>query len=152
MSLVECKDKCLKNCNCTAYANSNITGEGSGCILWFGELVDMREFSTGGQDLYIRMPPPLKTDQATTNTNSGKKKLLGIILGSTLLAGVLMVGLTFYIWRKKQKKQEIEEAVGLPSFHLATIVKVTDNFSSNNKLGQGGFGPVYKVYNNVLQS
>jgi hypothetical protein len=61
MSLVECKDMCLKNCSCTAYANSNITGEASGCILWFGELVDMREFSTGGQDLYIRMPPPLKT-------------------------------------------------------------------------------------------
>ncbi|KAJ6950314.1 G-type lectin S-receptor-like serine/threonine-protein kinase [Populus alba x Populus x berolinensis] len=144
MSLVECKDKCLKNCNCTAYANSNITGEGSGCILWFGELVDMREFSYGGQDLYIRMPPPLQTDQATSNTNSGKKKLLGIILGSTLLAGVLTVGLTFYIWRKKQRKQEIEEDMELPSFHLATIVKATDNFSSNNKLGQGGFGPVYK--------
>lgn len=61
MSLVECKDMCQKNCSCTAYANSNITGEGSGCILWFGDLVDMREFSTGGQDLYIRMPPPLKT-------------------------------------------------------------------------------------------
>ncbi|KAJ7014830.1 G-type lectin S-receptor-like serine/threonine-protein kinase [Populus alba x Populus x berolinensis] len=144
MSLVECKDKCLKNCSCTAYANSNITGEGSGCILWFGELVDMREFSTGGQDLYIRMPPPLKTDQTTSNTNSGKKKLLGIILGSTVLAGVLTVGLTFYIWRKKQRKQEIEEDMELPSFHLATIVKATDNFSSNNKLGQGGFGPVYK--------
>lgn len=141
MSLVECKDMCQKNCNCTAYANSNITGEGSGCILWFGDLVDMREFSTGGQDLYIRMP---KTDQTTSNTNSGKKKLVGIILGSTVLAGVLMVGLTFYIWRKKQRKQEIEEDMELPSFHLATIVKATDNFSSNNKLGQGGFGPVYK--------
>jgi len=47
---------------------------------------------------------------------------------------------------------EIEEDMELPSFHLATIVKATDNFSSNNKLGQGGFGPVYKVYNNVLQS
>ncbi|KAL3612533.1 hypothetical protein D5086_003553, partial [Populus alba] len=38
----------------------------------------------------------------------------------------------------------IEEDMELPSFHLATIVKATDNFSSNNKLGQGGFGPVYK--------
>ncbi|KAL3598271.1 hypothetical protein D5086_006189, partial [Populus alba] len=82
--------------------------------------------------------------QTTSNTNSGKKKLLGIILGSTVLAGVLTVGLTFYIWRKKQRKQEIEEDMELPSFHLATIVKATDNFSSNNKLGQGGFGPVYK--------
>ncbi|KAG5255073.1 G-type lectin S-receptor serine/threonine-protein kinase [Salix suchowensis] len=135
MSLVECKNMCLKNCNCSAYANTNITGEGSGCLLWFGDLVDMREFSTGGQDLYIRMPPPSKTD---------KKKLVGIVLSSTVLAGLLMVGLTFYIWRKKQKRQELQEDMELPSFDLATIVKATDNFSSNNKLGQGGFGPVYK--------
>uniref|UniRef100_A0A6N2MW97 non-specific serine/threonine protein kinase n=1 Tax=Salix viminalis TaxID=40686 RepID=A0A6N2MW97_SALVM len=37
-----------------------------------------------------------------------------------------------------------KEDMELPSFDLATIVKATDNFSSNNKLGQGGFGPVYK--------
>ena len=30
-------------------------------------------------------------------------------------------------------------------FTLATIATATDNFSSNNKLGQGGFGLVYKV-------
>lgn len=33
----------------------------------------------------------------------------------------------------------------LPVFDLSTIVKATDNFSDDNKLGQGGFGPVYKV-------
>uniref|UniRef100_A0A2N9IDH0 non-specific serine/threonine protein kinase n=1 Tax=Fagus sylvatica TaxID=28930 RepID=A0A2N9IDH0_FAGSY len=32
----------------------------------------------------------------------------------------------------------------LPFFNLATIVTATNNFSSNNKLGEGGFGPVYK--------
>ena len=30
-------------------------------------------------------------------------------------------------------------------FTLATIATATDNFSSNNKLGEGGFGLVYKV-------
>ncbi|KAF7137578.1 hypothetical protein RHSIM_Rhsim07G0195700 [Rhododendron simsii] len=33
----------------------------------------------------------------------------------------------------------------LPLFDLITIVTATDNFSLANKLGQGGFGPVYKV-------
>ena len=32
-----------------------------------------------------------------------------------------------------------------PLFNLRTIIVATDNFSIANKLGQGGFGPVYKV-------
>jgi hypothetical protein len=33
----------------------------------------------------------------------------------------------------------------LPFFDLTTIRKATDDFSDSNKLGQGGFGAVYKV-------
>ena len=33
----------------------------------------------------------------------------------------------------------------LPLFNLRTIIAATNNFSIANKLGQGGFGPVYKV-------
>ena len=33
----------------------------------------------------------------------------------------------------------------LPLFDLRIIIAATDNFSIANKLGQGGFGPVYKV-------
>lgn len=54
MSLDECRDKCLGNCSCRAYANSDVTGGGSGCLMWFGDLRDIREFSGGGRDLYIR--------------------------------------------------------------------------------------------------
>uniref|UniRef100_A0A2N9ILV9 non-specific serine/threonine protein kinase n=1 Tax=Fagus sylvatica TaxID=28930 RepID=A0A2N9ILV9_FAGSY len=32
----------------------------------------------------------------------------------------------------------------LPLFDLSTIARATDDFSLNNKLGEGGFGPVYK--------
>lgn len=32
----------------------------------------------------------------------------------------------------------------LPIFDLSTIAHATDNFSSRNKLGEGGFGPVFK--------
>jgi hypothetical protein len=39
------------------------------------------------------------------------------------------------------RKEEIE----LPIFDLTVIANATDNFSRNNKLGEGGFGPVYKV-------
>ncbi|XP_056172832.1 G-type lectin S-receptor-like serine/threonine-protein kinase At4g27290 [Syzygium oleosum] len=57
MSLKECKDECLKNCSCTAYANSDITGGGSGCLMWFGDLIDMRMLEDGKyvQALYLRL-------------------------------------------------------------------------------------------------
>ena len=43
-----------------------------------------------------------------------------------------------------------KEELDLPFFDLATIEKSTDNFSSKYKLGEGGFGPVYKVTYSVL--
>jgi len=33
----------------------------------------------------------------------------------------------------------------LPLFEFQVLATATDNFSLSNKLGQGGFGPVYKV-------
>ncbi|XP_056173185.1 G-type lectin S-receptor-like serine/threonine-protein kinase At4g27290 [Syzygium oleosum] len=57
MSLKECKEECLKNCSCTAHANSDIRGGGRGCIIWFGDLIDMRMFEeqNHGQTLYVRI-------------------------------------------------------------------------------------------------
>ncbi|XVF04058.1 hypothetical protein REPUB_Repub05bG0048300 [Reevesia pubescens] len=57
MSTKDCEKECLKNCSCTAYANSNITGKGHGCLMWFGNLVDIKVFNekNRGQDIYIRL-------------------------------------------------------------------------------------------------
>ena len=38
-----------------------------------------------------------------------------------------------------------DEVIDLPTFDLSTIMKATANFSDDNKLGEGGFGTVYKV-------
>ena len=56
MNLKECRERCLNNCTCMAYTNSDIK-EGIGCAIWFGDLLDIRQFPDGGQDLYIRMHP-----------------------------------------------------------------------------------------------
>ena len=55
MNLEECRVKCLKNCSCTAYSNSNISDGGSGCIIWYRDLIDIRQISANEQELYIRM-------------------------------------------------------------------------------------------------
>ncbi|KAH7546589.1 hypothetical protein FEM48_Zijuj01G0217200 [Ziziphus jujuba var. spinosa] len=54
LSLKECRAECLDNCSCTAFTNSDIKGKGSGCVMWFGDLIDIREIKDG-QDIYIRM-------------------------------------------------------------------------------------------------
>lgn len=38
-----------------------------------------------------------------------------------------------------------EDSLELPLFSLSTLVTATDNFAFNRKLGEGGFGSVYKV-------
>jgi hypothetical protein len=60
MNLEECRVKCLNNCSCMAYSNSDIRGGRSGCAIWYGDLIDIRQLSTNGQDvneqeLYFRM-------------------------------------------------------------------------------------------------
>ncbi|PPD81873.1 hypothetical protein GOBAR_DD21201 [Gossypium barbadense] len=47
----ECKDQCMKNCSCVAYAYD----AGIGCMLWSGDLIDVQKFSNRGVDLYIRL-------------------------------------------------------------------------------------------------
>ncbi len=38
-----------------------------------------------------------------------------------------------------------KEDLDMPLFDFVTIVRSTNNFSCTNKIGEGGFGPVYKV-------
>ena len=44
-----------------------------------------------------------------------------------------------------QNIESQSEDMEVTFFSLVTIATATDNFSSNNKLGEGGFGLVYKV-------
>ncbi|XP_051125415.1 G-type lectin S-receptor-like serine/threonine-protein kinase At4g27290 isoform X2 [Andrographis paniculata] len=147
MNLRECREACSKNCSCMAFTNSNISKPGSGCVLWFGGLIDVRQFSDGGQDLYIRM-------RASSRGNRSLVIVAAVVVSIAAICGLLLA--IFYLfWRKKAAKggNEEEEALDvvsheedldLPLFSLSTVVRATDKFSLNKKLGEGGFGPVYK--------
>ncbi|KAM0010021.1 putative protein kinase RLK-Pelle-DLSV family [Helianthus debilis subsp. tardiflorus] len=136
MTLSDCAVACKNNCSCTAYANPNITPGGVGCLLWFGDLIDVRVFPQNGQDLYVRL---------------AASELSGLILA-------------FYIRRKCKRSYDAEREgrpiktlnvdykgnssqIGIaevPFFSFAKISRATNDFSVDNKLGEGGFGPVYK--------
>ncbi|KAK7405361.1 hypothetical protein VNO78_06610 [Psophocarpus tetragonolobus] len=150
MTLEECKSKCLKNCSCTAYSNLDTRDGGSGCSIWGGDLYDLRVIESG-QDLYVRV--------ATSDTDGKHGKRKKIILATSVIASLLLVMLLafcIYMTRKRYKgktKPRIpmedkdkckQEDLELPFFYLVTIVDATNNFSIENKLGEGGFGPVYK--------
>ncbi|XVF70462.1 hypothetical protein PTKIN_Ptkin11bG0163600 [Pterospermum kingtungense] len=159
MNLEECKDLCKRNCSCTAYSNLDIRNGGSGCMLWFVDLVDIQQFTENGQELYVRMAAS-DLDQIGSTKSKGRERIR-IAFISVLSAAVLIIGLSLflYLWRKryhekhgsvafapessfneKNQKEDLE----LPLFDLGTVVLATDNFSWKNKLGEGGFGPVYK--------
>ncbi|KAH1111264.1 hypothetical protein GLYMA_04G139100v4 [Glycine max] len=158
LSLEECKTLCLRNCSCTAYANLDIRDGGSGCLLWFDNIVDMRNHTDRGQEIYIRLD--ISELYQRRNKNMNRKKLAGILAG--LIAFV--IGLTILVWatssfikRMNLGKPEIikklihwkhmketEENDIQTIFDFSTIDIATNHFSDRNKLGEGGFGPVYK--------
>uniref|UniRef100_A0A2N9FA80 Receptor-like serine/threonine-protein kinase n=1 Tax=Fagus sylvatica TaxID=28930 RepID=A0A2N9FA80_FAGSY len=145
MNLEECRVKCLNNCSCTAYSNSNISDGGSGCIIWYGDLIDIRQISANEQELYIRM------SASDIEAKKGHKMKLAVVVVAATLAvvfGMLLIG--FYICRSRtnlkghQNNEGQMEDLELPFLDLSTIAGATDNFAINNKLGEGGFGSVYK--------
>ncbi|KAI3758082.1 hypothetical protein L6452_05630 [Arctium lappa] len=153
MTLGECEMACRMNCNCTAYANLDIRNGGSGCLLWFDELMDVRVYDET-QHVYIRMAVSELTSLTALQSGSNKKKQIIIAVVSASVCLVL-VGLSIAMYARSKKKRWYmkrqdsineggEEDAELSSFSLAKIAKSTSNFSITNILGEGGFGPVYK--------
>ncbi|XP_062017995.1 G-type lectin S-receptor-like serine/threonine-protein kinase At4g27290 isoform X1 [Rosa rugosa] len=141
----ECEAECLKNCSCMAYANSNITSGGKACLMWFGKLIDMREIVEDSDQIYIRMPASELGD-----TSQKHKRVLLVSVISSAGFVLLFLGLSCcYIYVKKREKKmgsrTSEEDLELPLFDYGRIATATNDFSGTNKLGEGGFGPVYKA-------
>ncbi|KAK1305044.1 Receptor-like serine/threonine-protein kinase SD1-8 [Acorus calamus] len=153
MSLDACRDACAKDCSCTAYATANISS-GRGCLMWFGDLWDTRTFVDGVQVIYLR----LAASEISQNDKHGhKKKLIGIVAAIVVSIMLLLGSIFCFLWKKKFIKarwggnkniyysdRSSKEGMDLPLFDLDTMKMATDNFSDTNKIGEGGFGPVYK--------
>ncbi|PWA38275.1 Apple-like protein [Artemisia annua] len=97
---------------------------------------------------------------------SGKTRSLTIIAIPVSVGLAILLGLCVLIVKNKRKQKAMAQVIApvfvptqdtieqkgeiqLPVFSLSTLLVATDNFSPNNKLGEGGFGPVYKVLYNL---
>ncbi|KAF9590364.1 hypothetical protein IFM89_033890 [Coptis chinensis] len=145
----DCKLACLNDCSCNAYAFNN-----TGCLIWNETLVNQQQLLDGGDGVSIRL-------RIAALERPGKKPLKAYII--VLIAGsscISILACVLFAYKMKQRgkiKYEGRETslsdlsiahetdqgkLELPSFDFNTVSAATNNFS--NKLGQGGFGPVYK--------
>ncbi|KAH7844967.1 hypothetical protein Vadar_033773 [Vaccinium darrowii] len=168
-SIGDCQSACFSNCSCSAY-----TYEGSdGCSIWHEDLLNVdqqADDTTDGKDFYLRLAASeILSERKDSIIKWWKWIILALAVPMTLLVAV---GFFYCLWRRKsQNKGEdlvvfdlgisigaanckvnevgksrtgITKEVDLPLFSFASVSAATDNFSDANKLGEGGFGPVYK--------
>ncbi|KQK14050.1 receptor-like serine/threonine-protein kinase SD1-8 [Brachypodium distachyon] len=181
LSLEECRERCLGDCACRAYANANVsTPGGKGCFMWTGDLLDMRQFENGGQDLFVRLAASDLPANIAVSEQSQTTKFVKIIVPSAVAMLLLLAGIFICVVKVKKQSKAIQiplnngqstpfrrrnqiaastddgqdtslhppgqgnhQDLDLPSFDVDTIQAATDSFSDANKIGQGGFGPVY---------
>ncbi|XP_045826094.1 G-type lectin S-receptor-like serine/threonine-protein kinase RKS1 [Trifolium pratense] len=160
LSLEECKTECFKNCSCTAYAVADVKNGGSGCLTWYGDLMDIQKLSDQGQDLFLRVDKVELANYYKKSKGFLDKKRLAAILVAFIVSVVLLLSWVYCMWRRKRKDKMMRQLnqdsseeendaqsnthPNLPLFSYKTIMTATRNCGHENKLGQGGFGSVYK--------
>ncbi|KAL2460363.1 L-type lectin-domain containing receptor kinase IX.1 [Abeliophyllum distichum] len=122
-------------------------------------------------EMVTNNPGPNYTDPSIVpNINSdsryadrGPKKMkMGLVIGLIVGISVLILGLIFVahsLWRKRNREgtkddisfditmdTEFEKGCGPKKFSYGELVRATDNFADEKKLGEGGFGGVYQGF------
>ncbi|CAL5410979.1 unnamed protein product [Camellia sinensis] len=99
-------------------------------------------------------PPPLKPSSVMVpqrkKRNTSATFISTITLAAILVILVIFIGNYFIVRKVKSSGEATENEDSTPSieslqFDFGTIRDATDNFFDVNKLGEGGFGPVYKI-------
>ncbi|KAI6704885.1 hypothetical protein NL676_007847 [Syzygium grande] len=98
------------------------------------------------QDLFIRV-----SASDLDSANSKWKVWVAVAISSAIVMLLVVLYICIF-WKRKKSAQGIrfdfqaedDNSLQLPIFDMVTILRATNNFCDSNKLGEGGFGPVYK--------
>ncbi|KAK6917413.1 Serine-threonine/tyrosine-protein kinase, catalytic domain [Dillenia turbinata] len=114
----ECEEWCLDNCSCLAYAYVVVLR----CMVWTTDLIDTQQHLVpGGPDLFLRL----------AHSDLGGEESRKVMEPDDVIS-------------ERHTSVSQGNQPELPQFMFNTIVVATENFSITNKLGEGGFGTVYK--------
>ncbi|KAL5837536.1 hypothetical protein ACOSQ3_014705 [Xanthoceras sorbifolium] len=152
LSLGDCKDICWKNCTCVGTATS-LNPNGTGCTFWYGPLEASRIGVSESLYYIIRPGPP------------GSKLWIWILIAVAATLVAILLGILVFLRRRRLRQQEKflhdlmtldnpsearelevdgNKGHNLTVYTVSSIMDATKSFSIENKLGEGGFGPVYK--------
>nr|GMD06901.1 G-type lectin S-receptor-like serine/threonine-protein kinase B120 [Ipomoea batatas] len=167
----DCKKKCEEDCSCNAYAPPVLGG--IFCMLWRNELVDMMQLDEGsGSTLFVRLHPSELDNKSTKTTIIVAVSVVAAVVAVLVIVSIWLLCSRRARIRAAKKKDEIPRtelpssgefsdlsaqcdltvegksgaASDLVFFSFSSIAAATDSFSLANKLGQGGFGHVYKAW------
>ncbi|GKB52034.1 G-type lectin S-receptor-like serine/threonine-protein kinase [Tanacetum coccineum] len=167
LSISDCVGKCWNDCSCVGFTSSNTNG--TGCVFWRGRNSFSDDPLMSSKWMYVTGPQNPTTGIKTKN----KAELTVILIGTIIPLIFVRLGL-LWLMKKREHQKEVEEekrkrdeyfleltasdsfkdvhhlesnagkGTDLLIFSFASIVAATNDFSIENKLGQGGFGPVFK--------
>ncbi|CAA6674117.1 unnamed protein product [Spirodela intermedia] len=133
----ECRADCISNCQCIAYAYANTSVESHGymCLVWYGDLIDLEiDDNIYWENLNIRLVASGTDKQVCLEARKRTAR-----------------------WTTALEDIDFSDAFGRDkSFSEAPMVEfrsvrcATCDFSVANKLGEGGFGSVYKSLDKLV--